>query len=214
MGENGRPSERSKRTESRDESSDRPKFTSKSTPELDRTTGIPVAKGHGEQAEFPDGLGIDGTAERERTRAERSLGPATVRRTEREGRLDSEPSRLGEEARELASRIANSDDTLGSTDGGPAVVHRQPSSGSGPIDQNQLHHIFGQSKHDMDPLVNEFGSEEAAFNRIKSAIQSEVDSEGISEVFEEVTVEVGPFQVTVSGRVIDGEARIGTAYRE
>jgi LysM repeat protein len=80
------------------------------------------------------------------------------------------------------------------------------------IDQNKLHHLFGRGGHNLEGLVSEFGSQEEAFRAIKRSVQEKVDAEGISGVFEEV-VDVGSHRITVRGKVIDGEARIGTAFK-
>lgn len=60
-------------------------------------------------------------------------------------------------------------------------------------------------------LVAAFGSEEAAFGAIEAATQAEVDAQGLAGVYR-TTVDVGGFQVTVRGVVMDGVARIGTAF--
>lgn len=39
------------------------------------------------------------------------------------------------------------------------------------VDPNKLHHIFGKPQHDLDDLVTEFGSREAAFEAIRNATQ-------------------------------------------
>jgi RHS repeat-associated protein len=80
------------------------------------------------------------------------------------------------------------------------------------VDTNKLHHIFGQARHKLDPLVTEFGSPEKAFAALQRSTQAAVDAAGTAEgaLFKHV-VKVGSMEVSVSGRVVDGVARIGTA---
>ncbi|MCG3134837.1 MAG: hypothetical protein HMLKMBBP_02241 [Planctomycetes bacterium] len=76
---------------------------------------------------------------------------------------------------------------------------------------NKLHHVFDEPGHKLGPLLDRFGSKEAAAEALKSAAQMLVDKQGITGVFERV-VRVGGIDVTVRGKVIDGVARIGTAF--
>ena len=80
-----------------------------------------------------------------------------------------------------------------------------------PALRNTLNHIFGRSSHNLGPVVGEFGSQLNAFNAMQSSVNARVASAGITGIFEE-TVTVGSFQVTVRGRVMDGVARISTAF--
>lgn len=81
------------------------------------------------------------------------------------------------------------------------------------MDPNKLHHIFDLARHKLDPLVREFGSQERAFEALQRSTQSAIEATGRAEgVFENLVVKVGASEVTVSGRVIDGIARIGTAF--
>jgi hypothetical protein len=59
-------------------------------------------------------------------------------------------------------------------------------------------------------LAAEFGSEAEAYAAIERAIQVVVTGKKVTGVFTEV-VKVGTHNVTVSGKVIDGVARVGTA---
>lgn len=79
--------------------------------------------------------------------------------------------------------------------------------------RNRLHHIFTNPRHqhNLQGVVGEFGSQLNAFNAMQRAINSRVARQGITGVFEEV-VTVGSHQVTIRGRVIDGVARISTAF--
>jgi hypothetical protein len=80
------------------------------------------------------------------------------------------------------------------------------------IDANKLNHIFGDAGHNLDPLVKEFGSQESAFNALQQATDAAVRQQGLTGVFE-TTVQVGDQTVTVRGAVVDGDARIGTAFQ-
>jgi RHS repeat-associated protein len=78
-------------------------------------------------------------------------------------------------------------------------------------DANRLNHIFGQARHNLGPLVQKFGTREAAFAAVENAAQSKVASEGLAGVFQ-TTVSVGGQNVVVRGKVIDDTARIGTFF--
>lgn len=79
------------------------------------------------------------------------------------------------------------------------------------IDPNKLNHIFNKDGGRLGNLVDEFGSQEQAFQAIRGSAQELVTREGITGVFERV-VRVGAQDVTVRGRVIDGVVKIGTAF--
>jgi hypothetical protein len=79
------------------------------------------------------------------------------------------------------------------------------------VDANKLNHIFGKAAHNLGPLVEKFGSQEATFNAVQSATQTAVKSGGITGVFE-TTVNVAGQNVVVRGNVIEGTARIGTFF--
>ena len=80
------------------------------------------------------------------------------------------------------------------------------------VDPNKLRHIFGQSKHKLDDVVKEFGSERKAFEALQGAVEQDVRNKGITGLFEE-TVKIGTHQVTVRGNVVDGIVTIGTAFK-
>jgi RHS repeat-associated protein len=80
------------------------------------------------------------------------------------------------------------------------------------IDANKLNHIFGQSKHNLGPLIEAVGSREAVFMAVEDAVQVAARRQGLTDLFEEVGVEIAGRRVLVDGRVIDGVARIGTFY--
>lgn len=80
------------------------------------------------------------------------------------------------------------------------------------VNPNTLHHIFGRARHNLDDVVEAAGSREAAFEALQQGAQSAVDAGKLTGQFETV-VNVGEFDVTVRGAVLDGIARIGTAFR-
>jgi hypothetical protein len=60
--------------------------------------------------------------------------------------------------------------------------------------------------------VSTFGSQEGAYNAINEATQVAVQQQGLTGLFE-TTVQVGGETITVTGTVINGVAKIGTAYK-
>lgn len=88
---------------------------------------------------------------------------------------------------------------------------RAAKAGAAAIDANKLAHIFGNARHNLGPLVQKIGSQEATFTAVQSATQAAVRSQGLSSVFE-TTVTVAGQNVVVRGNVIDGVARIGTFF--
>jgi hypothetical protein len=79
------------------------------------------------------------------------------------------------------------------------------------VDVNKLHHLFGRESHNLERVVSEFGSREAAYASLKSATEAAVKANGITGTFK-VVVQVGGSQVTVRGNVVDGAVKIGTAF--
>jgi len=83
------------------------------------------------------------------------------------------------------------------------------------MDPNKRRHIFGEPRHRLDRLVRLYGSEAAAAEAIGSRIEAAFkngelifDSNGLfRQVFD-----IGGISVTVSGRVIEGIPRVGTAW--
>jgi len=85
------------------------------------------------------------------------------------------------------------------------------SSTAGPDDANKANHIFGDPRHNMDPVLNQFGSRESAFAAIKQSTEQVVQALGLQGVFE-TQVPVGSSIVTVRGNIVGGTVRIGTAF--
>jgi hypothetical protein len=81
-------------------------------------------------------------------------------------------------------------------------------------DPNRRRHIFGEPRHNLEPLVRQYGGGEAAGQSIENAVNAALDSDdliiddnGCEQVFD-----IGGNSVTVSGRVIDGVVHVGTAW--
>jgi hypothetical protein len=79
-------------------------------------------------------------------------------------------------------------------------------------DPNKLHHIFGEPKHNLGPLLNQFGgNQQAAFEAVQNAAQAAIQQQGITGKYK-IVVNVAGLDVTVKGTVMNGVARIGTFY--
>jgi len=84
------------------------------------------------------------------------------------------------------------------------------------VDPNKLNHIFGKAGHNLDDVVMAAGSREAAFGAMERGTQAALDAGKLATdshgVFRTV-VNVGGADVTVKGTVVEGVARIGSAWR-
>jgi hypothetical protein len=80
---------------------------------------------------------------------------------------------------------------------------------------NSANHIFGPkslAKHGLAGVLRAFGGDSvAAFNALESGAQQVVNQGAIKGVFE-TTLEVAGENVTVRGAVVDGAARVSTAF--
>lgn len=80
---------------------------------------------------------------------------------------------------------------------------------------NRANHIFGPkslTKHNLGGFLNSFsGNKIKAFKAIQSATQKMANNGNINGVFETV-VQINNTSITVRGKVIDGAAKIGTAF--
>ncbi len=79
-----------------------------------------------------------------------------------------------------------------------------------PIDPNKQNHIFGNPVHNLDSVVQQYGSQEAAYSAINQAVSDQLGMGGVGTF--STTVNVGGTDVTVTGAYVDGIPRIGTAY--
>jgi len=92
---------------------------------------------------------------------------------------------------------------------GRAARAAEVASAAKGADPSKLAHIFGQERHNLNGVVNQFGSEEKAYEAIQKA--TEAATTGSKGVFQ-TTVKVGTETVTVRGAVVDGAVKIGTAF--
>lgn len=76
-----------------------------------------------------------------------------------------------------------------------------------------MSHIFDNTEHNMNALVQMFGSREAAFNEVGTAALASLRAQGIKGIFPKgFGVQVGGQIVTVTGRVMNGVARISNMW--
>jgi RHS repeat-associated protein len=78
------------------------------------------------------------------------------------------------------------------------------------LDSNKLNHIFGQSKHNLTPVVKQFGSIQKAGQALAQATQAVLKGKP-DGLFKEA-IKVGDQTVTVKGNIINGIAKISSAY--
>jgi hypothetical protein len=77
---------------------------------------------------------------------------------------------------------------------------------------NKIQHIFGKSEHNMEFLVQQFGTKEAAYEALERATREQLLGKGFVDGQYKEIVSVGGKDVTVAGRVMSGTVKIGTAY--
>jgi hypothetical protein len=172
------------------------------------TVGNHIAFNHGEYD--PESVAGQHVLAHELAHVRQQTGGAVSMLPQEDVELEIDPEpQLEREAEETAQRVIR-----GSQVGVQRIkrgIHIQR------IDKNQLHHIFGQKKHDLDDVVTYCGSQRDAFEMMKERVQSKVDDGEIQTdergVYKGVTVEIGSHTVGVDGRVVDGEARVSTAYK-
>lgn len=81
------------------------------------------------------------------------------------------------------------------------------------IDPNKLAHIFGKAEHNLDPFVNSFGgSQDDAFRALQTEFSNVAGNYTNQQLNQGVQVVVNGYSVTVRGAIVDGTARIGTAF--
>ncbi len=82
-------------------------------------------------------------------------------------------------------------------------------------DPNRRRHIFGELRHNLEPLVRQYGGEETAGQAIENAVNAAFDGGDLiiddNGLYEQV-FDISGNSVTVSGRVIDGTVHVGTAW--
>ncbi len=93
-----------------------------------------------------------------------------------------------------------------------AAASAEADASASAINPNDLSHVFDNPAHNLDNIVNQYGSQENAYNAIQEATQQVVNETGTTNYVDGIVVNVGGQNVTVRGVVVDGVARIGTAY--
>ena len=84
-------------------------------------------------------------------------------------------------------------------------------SSAAPSSAGTMGHIFDNAKHNMDVLVQMFGSRDAAFNEVANVALAALRAQGKTGIFT-IAVQVGGQIVTVTGRVMNGVARISNMW--
>lgn len=83
--------------------------------------------------------------------------------------------------------------------------------------QNKMRHIFGNSKHEMQPLIDKFGSPEEAFLKLDKAAQEaihKISDNAINGINGTTRIDVGGIKVDlVGGRIVNGRFELGSASR-
>ena len=82
--------------------------------------------------------------------------------------------------------------------------------------ENDYNHIFGNPAHNLDGFVGYYGGNQAAaYAAVSVAAQAYVTSHqitGIINAFNQITLNVSGFNITVRGNVINGRLHIGTFF--
>ena len=82
--------------------------------------------------------------------------------------------------------------------------------------ENDYNHIFGNPEHNLDEFVEHYGGDQAAaYAAVSVAAQAYVTSHqitGIINAFNQITLNVSGFNITVRGNVINGRLHIGTFF--
>ncbi len=111
-----------------------------------------------------------------------------------------------------ASEMRNNSSTpaasMPRTVGGAAM----PPNPNGDDEDNKSGHLFNKQKHNLGNILERHGNDPIrAMRAVQSETQKVISNRGIIGLFEE-KVKVEGIEITVRGRVIDGVARIGTAF--
>lgn len=76
-------------------------------------------------------------------------------------------------------------------------------------DANKLNHIFGNSEHGLDDLVQSLGGESEVMDAAQASLEgTDLPSSGLFEVTRTIDGEA----VTIRGAVVDGVPKIGTMF--
>ena len=81
---------------------------------------------------------------------------------------------------------------------------------------NDYNHIFGNSEHNLGPFLSDYnGDQAAAYAAVQTAAQIYVTNHeitGIINRYNQITVSVNGYPITVRGNVINGTLHIGTFF--
>ena len=81
-------------------------------------------------------------------------------------------------------------------------------------DANKINHIFSNSEHLLEALIQKYWSQETAMEALQNAVtQAAKDFTIVSgNLFKNEIVNIDGIAITVRGAIVDGVARIGTAF--
>ena len=81
---------------------------------------------------------------------------------------------------------------------------------------NDYNHIFGNLEHNLGPFLSYYnGNQAAAYAAVQTAAQIYVTNNGITGIinrYNQITVNVSGYPITVRGNVINGTLHIGTFF--
>jgi RHS repeat-associated protein len=121
---------------------------------------------------------------------------------------------LAEKAQQTGQAIGNTANNVAQTwnnvTGGDPNNWKNGQSGEDVI--NKANHVFGKSEHNLNGLLKKYsGNTVKAYRGITDATQKYVKKNNITENFETI-LKVKGYNVTIRGTVINGMARISTAF--
>jgi hypothetical protein len=122
-------------------------------------------------------------------------------------------NQTGDKIADFINDVTGNNSNSGQSSSGGSSSNVQPPQD--PIDPNKLNHIFHNLAHDhkLDKFLVSFGgNEESAFRALQQAAQDYVVQHNIVGHIDDIIVNVNGFEITVRGEVIDGFARISTAF--
>jgi hypothetical protein len=89
---------------------------------------------------------------------------------------------------------------------------KQKSEANKTSEKNKLNHIFGKKQHNLGGFLKSYGGNQSkAYNALNKATQKYVEKNKVKGVFTK-TIKVKSYKITVRGKVVNGKAKIGTAY--
>ncbi len=99
-------------------------------------------------------------------------------------------------------------------DGMALTISKQKLKYDNKVTDNDLHHVFGRAKHNLDKFLELFdGNKVNAFQEIYDAAFKHIKHKGINGLFNKETIEVSGMKLCINGRVLaNGTVKIGTAF--